>query len=165
MKRFSLKGLSFLGLLNLALISNSYADIVVHAPFSGKEDLCTQIAGNWAGHGKAVELSIVTCDYKGTVTIKSPSPGNINLDDMTLTLNPDQSSYACRFKPVIKLNLKGECHNGKLIIHDKETQTNLDGDLSEDGKEAKVSGTVTVSFPWPIGKITPNVDVDIKKVS
>ena len=156
-----LKGLCILAAINVIFFANAArADIVIQVPFAGKGDLCEQSAGNWEGDGKAVVWNMINCYYKGSAYIWSAGPGQMQIDNLKLDLDSDHSSKLCPSSQT--LQLKGECHNNKIIIHNEESQ--LDGELTENGTSASVKGSVTITVPI-FGKIKPDVDMKLDKKS
>lgn len=154
-----LKGLTLLASLALGLLATSArADIVITAPFAGKGDVCEQIAGHWTGNGKAVMLGVINCIYDGKADIVTSKPGELNINNLQMDLRPKESSKLCPAHELLQLT--GSCSNGKIFIHNDTAH--LDGEIKEGGKKAIVNGTVTLIVPI-IGKISPNVDMDLNK--
>ena len=144
-------------LAGIFLTTAANANIVINS--SGvKGDVCEQVTGHWVGSGKAVVFGIINCVYDGATDIQSSQPGELTLANLTLNLRSRESSPLCPAHEV--LNLPGQCHNGKILIHDDAA--NLDGELTDSGTRAHASGTVTFEVPI-LGRISPKVNIDLHK--
>jgi len=155
-----LKVLSLIIGLGLTSIATTVrADIILMNPLAGKSSVCEQVTGHWTGTGKAVTAGgLLTCYYDGKADITSDKVDEFSLKNLELNLKKKDSSSLCPSHEVLELS--GECHNGKIIIHTAAAK--LDGEFINDGNTANMNGTVTFTVPF-IGKVTPDVVMTLNK--
>ncbi|MFC3909751.1 hypothetical protein ACFORL_11785 [Legionella dresdenensis] len=111
-----------------------------HANFmfqSFTPNVCDNLAGNWAGSGKASNWIIGTCSYHGTGTISAvDSNGRFSVK---VSADKDSGNLLCPAHAAKQLT--GTCLNGIITIITE--YGDLAGNFSENNGQAK--GTLTVA--------------------
>ncbi|KTD45276.1 hypothetical protein Lqui_2747 [Legionella quinlivanii] len=112
---------------------------MAHANFSlysTNSDACQQVAGQWAGSGKATNWFIGECKYHGSGTITSADGGQHF--SIEVVADKDSGSFFCPKHTVNQFT--GTCVNGIATFNTE--YGSIDGSFSENSGDAQ--GTLTV---------------------
>lgn len=115
-----------------ALSGSAQANITL---FSMSPEVCSKLPGHWAGEGRVEVFGIITCKYKGDVTVN-----NTDSKEFDMKINLSEISGIC--PEAESFDLPAECHNGIITL--KTSIADLHGILDADGTTADMSGTVEV---------------------
>ncbi|MDR3491945.1 MAG: hypothetical protein P4M12_07895 [Gammaproteobacteria bacterium] len=114
----------------LFLATSAQANVMVTLPGNG--DVCSNLAGTWAGGGK-VTAGIIQCHYHGTATVVKTGDNNYSVD---VELKKDDG--ICPENE--SMQLPGTCSNGVVVLQTPDA--NLQGSMGSTGTTMDLTGDV-----------------------